>query len=70
MIATFGNTPNKYNSSIEEKDQNHLDVTDLVDVICIIKYQSLIGALQLLVTLGHYDILVSVTAKTSYCVTP
>jgi len=53
-------TPRPYSSPLDHKDSPELDETPLLDQDGIRKYQSVIGALQWCVTLGRFDIAVSV----------
>jgi hypothetical protein len=66
----FGEKPKEYLCPIKPKDHPELDVTELLDDTEIIKYQSLIGALQWVVTLEHFDVLVAVCTMSTYRVTP
>ena len=53
----FGEHPKaRYSSPLEGGDHPELDITDLLDEEGIKHYQSLIGILQWLVTLGRLDI--------------
>jgi hypothetical protein len=47
-----------------------LDITELLDNTGIIKYQSLIGALQWVVTLGCFNVLIAVCTMSTYRVAP
>jgi hypothetical protein len=53
-----------------ERDHPELDITEELNEEGIKQYQSLIGALQWLVTLGRFDIHVSVTSMGSYRIAP
>jgi Reverse transcriptase (RNA-dependent DNA polymerase) len=66
----FGAKPKEASSPMVEKDHPELDTTDELDETGIKQYQSLIGALQWLVTLGRFDILLGVTAMSSYRAAP
>jgi hypothetical protein len=66
----FGTKPKEYSSPMIEKDHPELDNTPELDEDGIKQYQSLIGALQWLVTLGRFDILVSVTTMSGYRIAP
>jgi hypothetical protein len=66
----FGTKPKEYSSPMIEKDHPELDVTKELDENGIKQYQSLIGALQWLVTLGRFDILVGVATMGSFRVAP
>jgi hypothetical protein len=48
----FGALPKMYTSPLEKGDHPEIDLTEELDSDGIRKYQSLIGALQMLVTLG------------------
>jgi hypothetical protein len=62
----FGTKPKEYSSPMIKKDNPELDNTPELDETGIKQYQALIGALQCLVTLGRFDILVSVTTMSGY----
>ena len=66
----FGVKPKEYSSPMEEKDHPELDHSAELDAVGIKQYQSLIGALQWLVTLGRFDILLGVTTMSSYRAAP
>jgi Reverse transcriptase (RNA-dependent DNA polymerase) len=66
----FGSKPKEYSSPMEEKDHPELDNSAELDAVGIKQYQSLIGALQWLVTLGRFDILLGVTTMSSYRAAP
>jgi hypothetical protein len=52
-----------------EKD-HLLDNSEVLDNLGIKHYQSLIGALQWLVTLGRFDIHLGIATMSSFCVAP
>ena len=66
----FHEKPKEYSAPIEEKDHPEVDLTPELDDLGIKQYQSLIGALQWLVSLGRFDIHVGVTTMGSYRVAP
>ena len=66
----FGSKPKEYNTPMEEKDHPEIDNSELLDATGIKQYQSLIGALQWLVTLGRFDIQLTVASMSSYRVAP
>ena len=66
----FGEKPKEASSPMVEKDHPELDTTEELDATGIKQYQSLIGALQWLVTLGRFDILLGVTTMSGYRVAP
>jgi hypothetical protein len=66
----FGKKPKEYSSPIAEKDHPELDTSPELNETGIKQYQSLIGALQWLVTLGRFDILAGVTTMSSYRIAP
>ena len=68
--ATFGHKAHDASSPLPEKDHPELDTSDLLTPKDIKLYQSLIGALQWLVTLGRFDILVHVATMGSFRVAP
>ena len=66
----FGEKPKEASSPMVEKDHPELDTTEELDATGIKQYQSLIGALQWLVTFGRFDILLGVTTMSGYRVAP
>jgi hypothetical protein len=66
----FGEKPTKYSSPMIPKDHPELDLTPELDENGIKQYQSLIGALQWLVPLGRFDILIAVTTMFGYRIAP
>ena len=66
----FGSKHKEYSTPIAEKDHPELDNSELLDDLGIKQYQSLIGALQWLVTLGHFGIHLDVATMSSFCVAP
>jgi hypothetical protein len=66
----FDIPPKEYSSPILEGDHPELDLTKELDVAGIQLYQSMIGALQWAVTLGRFDILMGVTAMSSFRISP
>ena len=57
----FGNPPRQsVTSPIEKNDHSELDTSDFLDAEWTQKYQSLIGALQWVVSIGRFDIQTSV----------
>jgi DNA-binding MarR family transcriptional regulator len=51
----FGVKPKEYSTLMAEKDHPEIDNSELLDSLGIKQYQSLVGALQWLVTLGPFD---------------
>jgi hypothetical protein len=66
----FKEKPLRYSSPMILKDHPELDLTPELDENGIKQYQSLIGALQWLVTLGQFDILIAVTTMSGYHIAP
>jgi hypothetical protein len=62
----FGSKPKEYSTPLAVKNHPELDDSELLDDIVIKQYQLLIGALQWLVTLGHFDINLGVATMSSY----
>ena len=57
-------------SPIENNDHPELDNSELLDVDWIQKYQSLIGALQWVVTIGRFDVQTAVMSLSSFRAAP
>ena len=67
----FGCTPKtRAQSPIEESDHPELDTSDFLDKEATIKYQSMIGSLQWLVTIGRFDIQTAVMTLSSFRAQP
>ena len=66
-VCMFGTAPKTlYQSPLERGDHPELDVMDELNEDDTKKYQSLIGALQWVVTLGHFDIGTAVMTRSSF----
>ena len=67
----FGEKPKtKAWSPLEQNDHPELDDSELLDDTGIQQYQSLIGALQWIISLGRYDIQCAVMSMSSFRVAP
>ena len=67
----FGEKPKTiYTSPLEKGDHPELDTSDELDMDGIKKYQSLIGALQWVITLGRFDIATAVMTLSSFRANP
>ena len=67
----FGSKPKStYSSPLEQGDHPELDTTPFLDDTGIHKYQSMLGALQWVVTLGRLDIATAVMTMGSFRVAP
>ena len=67
----FGHKPKQnYTSPIEKNDHPELDMSELLDEEWIQKYQSLIGALQWVVTIGRFDVQTAVMSLSSFRAAP
>ena len=67
----FGHSPKtNVSSPIEKNDHPELDMSELLDLEWIQKYQSLIGTLQWVVTIGRFDIQTAVMTLSSFRVAP
>jgi hypothetical protein len=66
----FGEKPKEYSSPLLEKDHPELDNSPLLDENGIKQYQSVLGALQWLITLGRFDIQVAVMTMSGYRIAP
>ena len=67
----FGSKPkSKYNSPLEQGDHPELDTSEELNIDGIKQYQSLIGVLQWLVSLGRLDIATAVMTMSSFRAAP
>jgi hypothetical protein len=66
----FGGQPKKFSAPLDKDDSPELDQSDPLTEEKISIYQSLIGALQWCITLGRFDIAVSVMTMSSFRVAP
>jgi len=75
MCATFeclfGHPPKQYvTSPFEKNDHPELDTSDFLDDDDTVKYQSLIGALQWVVSIGRFDVMTAVMTLSSFRAAP
>jgi hypothetical protein len=66
----FGSKPKEFATPMIENYHPEIDTSNLLDDIGIKHYQSLIGAVQWLVSLGRFDIHLGVATMSSYCCAP
>jgi len=66
----FGEAPTEVKSPLEKGDHPELDDTPELDENDIKKYQSLIGALQWLISLGRFDICTAVMSMSRFRIAP
>jgi len=67
----FGKPPNmKFRSPLEPNDHPELDTSDELDMDDTVLYQSLIGGFQWAVSLGRFDLAVSVQTMSSFRAAP
>ena len=70
-VRLFGTKPKTtYTSPLEKGDHPELDTSDELGMEDTKKYQSLIGALQWVITLGRFDIATAVMTLSSFRVAP
>jgi hypothetical protein len=62
----FVSEPKEFATPTIEKDHPEIDTYDLLDALGIKHYQSLIGALPWLVTLGRFDIHLGIATMSTY----
>jgi hypothetical protein len=66
----FGSKPKVFATPMIMKYHPKINTSDLLVALCIKFDQSIIGVLQWLVTLGHFDIHVCVAYLSTYCCAP
>jgi len=66
----FGEKPRSSSSPLEKNDHSEMDVSSEVDSDMITKYQSMIGALQWVISLGRFDICTGVMTMSRFHVAP
>jgi hypothetical protein len=67
----FGTKPRQvYHSPLEKGDHPEMDTTHILDAEKTKLYQSMVGALQWLVTLGRFDILTAIVTMSSFRAAP
>lgn len=66
----FNEKPKEYSSPLEKGDHPEIDTSPCLDEDGIRKYQSLIGTLQWLITLGRFDISSAVTSMSRFRASP
>ena len=70
FVDLFGERPKERVSPLEKNDHPELDTSPLLGPDDVVKYQSLIGALQWVITLGRFDIAVHVMSMSSFRAAP
>ena len=68
--SMFGTKPKEYTSPLDKGDHPELDESEELDPDGISKYQSLIGSLQWLVTLGRFDVATAVMTMSRFRAAP
>ena len=58
--------PKKYSSPIEKNDHPELDESDILNLDGQKQYQSMVGALQWVVSLGRFDIATAVMTMSRF----
>jgi len=66
----FGEQPKEYHAPLEEKDHPKLDTSDLCAEDDVVKYQSLLGAMQWCISLCRMDIALAVMTLGRFRVAP
>eukprot|EP00977_Amphora_coffeiformis_P023354 scaffold13094_cov162-Amphora_coffeaeformis.AAC.4 len=66
----FGEPPKEYHSPIEQGDQPELDVNMELGTDDIMKFQSMIGAVQWTVSLSRFDVVHAVMSLGRFCTNP
>ena len=66
----FGHLPKKYNAPLEKNDHPEIDESPELDSDGVKKYQSLIGTLQWMVSLGRFDIATAVMTMSRFRAAP
>ena len=66
----FGNKPHEYSFPLDRRDHPELDDSEELGDEDTTKYQSMIGVLQWLISLGHFDIASAVMTMTRFRANP
>ena len=66
----FGREPRQCSTPLDENDHPELDQKEFLDEDNIEKYQSLIGALQWIISIGRFDIQTAVMTMSSFRAQP
>ena len=70
-VRLFGEKPKEmYSSPLKKGDHPALDTSNLLNVDGIQKYQSMIGAMQWAISIGHFNIATAVMSLSSFHVAP
>ena len=70
-VTLFGTKPSmKYSSPLKKGDHPETDDSEFLDATSTQQYQSLIGALQWSVSIGHFNITTAVMTMSSFCAMP
>ena len=70
-VRLFGEKPKEmYSSPLEKGDHPELDTSNLLDADGIQKFQSMVGAMQWAISIGHFDIATAIMSLSSFHVAP
>jgi hypothetical protein len=67
---SFGIKPKEFASPLEKGDHPELDTSELCTIEQVAHYQSMIGSLQWIVTIGRFDIHTAVMTMSGFRITP
>jgi hypothetical protein len=70
MKKSFGIKPKEYASLLEKGDPPELDISELCTTEQIAQYQSMIGSLQWIVTMGRFDVHTAVMTMSGFRIAP
>jgi hypothetical protein len=65
---SFSIKPKKYTSPLENGDHPKLDTSELCTTEQIAQYQSMIGSLQWIITIGRFDVHTAVMTMSGFCI--
>jgi hypothetical protein len=66
----FGIKPKEYAPQLEKRDHPELDTLELCTTEQIAHYQSMIGSLQLIVTIGRFNVHTAVMTMSGFRIAP
>ena len=70
-VRLFGEKPKElYSSPLKKGDHPELHTSDLLDADEIQKFQSMIGAMQWAISIGHFNIATSIMSLSSFRIAP
>jgi hypothetical protein len=70
LRKSFGTKPKEYASPLDKRDHPELDTSELCTKEQVSQYQSMLGSLQWIITIGRFDINPAVMTMSGFHIAP